>query len=123
MKKLLWILLVLLWACNSAQKSAGTDVISEANTVNLDPVYYASTITEEELKEHLYTYASDDFEGRETGKEGQKKAVEYLKAAYEDLSIPPAQKNGDYFQKVPLEMSKLPVGSINISGNEYEIGK
>ena len=123
MKKLLWISLVLFWACNSTQKSAGTEVTSEENTVNLDPAYYAGTITEEELKEHLYTYASDEFEGRETGKEGQKKAVEYLKAAYQELSIPPAQQNGDYFQKVPLEMSKLPLGSINISGTDYELGK
>ncbi|MCE2612354.1 M28 family peptidase [Flavobacteriaceae bacterium D16] len=123
MKKLLWISLILIWACNSTQKPTETTSPKEDSVVNLDPVYYASTITEEELKEHLYTYASDEYEGRETGKEGQKKAVEYLRAAYEELSIPPAQKNGEYFQKVPLEMSKLPLGSINISGNDYEIGK
>ena len=47
-----------------------------------DVVNYASSITEAELKEHLYTYASDEFEGRDTGKPGQKKAVEYLKKHY-----------------------------------------
>ena len=32
-----------------------------------DIVAYGSSITENELKEHLYIYASDEFEGRETG--------------------------------------------------------
>ena len=123
MKKLLWLSLVLIWGCNSTQKSAVTDTSTAENSVSLDPAVYASSITEEELKEHLYTYASDEFEGRETGKEGQKKAVQYLKATYEELAIPAAQENGDYFQKVPLEMSKLPVGSIVMAGQEYEIGK
>ena len=40
---------------------------------------FASSITAEELKEKLYTYASDEFEGRETGTKGQKIAIEYLK--------------------------------------------
>ena len=71
MKKLLWLSLVLIWACNSTQKSAGTDASTEQQSVSLDPVEYASTITEEDLKDHLYTYASDEFEGRETGKEGE----------------------------------------------------
>ena len=31
---------------------------------------FASSITAEELKEKLYTYASDEFEGRETGTKG-----------------------------------------------------
>ncbi len=43
---------------------------------------FAKTITADELKEHLYVYASDEFEGRNTGAEGQKKAVEYLRNFY-----------------------------------------
>ena len=43
---------------------------------------YAKTITADNLKEHLYIYASDEFEGRNTGSEGQKKAVEYLRNFY-----------------------------------------
>lgn len=123
MKKLLWIPLVLLGACNSAQKSASTEAAVADNAVNTDPVFYANTITEAELKEHLYIYASDDFEGRETGEAGQKKAVEYLRNAYVDMSIPAAKEDGDYFQNVPLEMSKLPLGSILVAGQEFTIGK
>ena len=49
---------------------------------------YASSITAEELKEKLYIYASDEFEGRETGEPGQKKAVEFIKDHYIALNIP-----------------------------------
>lgn len=106
--------------CNSSQKAVSE--VKKQTVEKADVVTFASTITEEELKEHLYTYASDEFEGRETGKPGQKKAVAYLKAEYEKLGIPAAKSNGDYFQKVPLEMTKLPTGSITMNGKEYTLG-
>lgn len=118
MKKLLLIVLALGASCNSSQKTTATKV---AKVVN--PVTYATTITQDELKEHLYIYASDEFEGRETGKPGQKKAIAYLKKQYEALGIPAAQTNGDYFQKVPLEIGKVPNGTITINGEVYQLGQ
>lgn len=120
MKKLALIVLGIVLSCNSYQKPVADE--ERVVSATLDPMEYASTITEEELRTHLYIYASDDFEGRETGKPGQKKAVEYLKAQYESLGIPPAQKNGDYFQPVPLEIGKVPVGTIQIKENTFLIG-
>ncbi len=120
MKVLVLIVLGTVLSCNSYQKPiADTE---KAVAITSDPVEYASTITEEELKTHLFVYASDDFEGRETGKPGQKKAVEYLKAYYESLGIPPAQKNGDYFQPVPLEIGKVPVGTLQIGEKAFTLG-
>jgi len=112
--------LVLLAGCNSTQKASGEPA---AAPNAMDPTVYASTITEQELKDHLYTYASDEFEGRETGTAGQKKAVNYIRKNYMDLGIPAAQTNGDYFQKVPLEMAKLPKGSLSINGKTYTSGE
>ena len=83
-----------------------------------DVVNYASTITEAELKEHLFTYASDEFEGRDTGKPGQKKAVEYLKKHYQDLNISPVIE-GNYFQNVPLNIVKNPEVSMMVNGKSY----
>ncbi|MEL6483388.1 MAG: M28 family peptidase, partial [Bacteroidota bacterium] len=40
----------------------------------------------------------------------------------EDLKIPPAQTNGDYFQKVPLEVSSVPAGSITLDGAAHTLG-
>lgn len=83
-----------------------------------DIVSYASTITLDELKEHLYTYASDEFEGRNTGDPGQKKAVEYLKKQYEDLGIN-SLIEGNYFQNVPLNIVKTPTVDMNINGKSF----
>ena len=70
----------------------------------IDPIIsYAETITQEDLKKHLYIYASDEFEGRNTGEPGQKKAVEYLKQFYIDNGISSPLGGNDYFQKVPSE--------------------
>ncbi len=50
---------------------------------------YAETITPDELAAHLYLFASDWFEGRETGARGQKLAAAYLAAAYRKLGAAP----------------------------------
>jgi len=116
MNKTLYILiLVLALGCNSSHKTT-------KNVVSINPTTYANTITQKELKEYLYTYASNEFEGRETGMPGQKKAVAFLKNIYKNLNISAAKVDGDYFQKVPLEYSKLPDGYIKIHGNTFNIG-
>ncbi|QXP57970.1 M28 family peptidase [Cellulophaga sp. HaHa_2_95] len=121
MKKIAFVVTLLAMACNSSQKTV-SDTSSEAKTA-MDPKPYAETITEAELKEHLYIYASDEFEGRETGKPGQKKAVEYLAEQYKKMGIPAAQADGNYFQNVPLTVSKLPEGTITINGKTYNNGE
>jgi hypothetical protein len=114
--------MALAMSCNTSQKT-----VSETSKTTVlkvaDPILYASSITEEELKEHLYIYASDDYEGRETGEPGQKKAIAYLKNAYEKLGIPAAKGDGDYFQNVPLEIAQLPKGTITINETTFEQGK
>ncbi len=65
---------------------------------------FAKSITEKELKEHLYIYASDEFEGRDTGEPGQKKAVEYLRNYYKSIGVEPGDLEGDYFQEMTLTM-------------------
>ena len=83
-----------------------------------DLTAYASTITQEELKEHLYIYASDEFEGRDTGEPGQKKAIEYLKKEYEALGIN-SLIEGNYFQNVPLSIVKTPIVTISVNGKAF----
>ena len=64
---------------------------------------YAATITSEELKEHLYIVASDEFEGRMTGEPGQKKAAEYVANFYRSASIASPLGGDDYFQDISTE--------------------
>ena len=120
MKKAVIIAASLMAACNSSQKAV--EETSKTVQTTAQEVVFASSITEAELKEHLYTYASDDFEGRETGKPGQKKAVEYLIKEYKELGLKAAKSNGDFKQEVPLEVTHLPTGSIDINGVSFNIG-
>ena len=62
---------------------------------------YANTITNEELKTHLYQYASDEFEGRATGSKGQRKAAQFIANYYKSQNIPSPIKGLGYFQTVP----------------------
>jgi len=120
MKKLSLLALGLVFACNSSQKTVPAP---DQERAVADPVAYASTITQEELKELLYTYASDEFQGRETGEPGQKLAVEYLRSFYREQGIPAAKSDGDYFQQVPLELAKVPSGDISINGTVHGLGE
>lgn len=86
-------------------------------------VPYAATITAGDLKEHLYIYASDDFEGRETGTAGQKKAADYLRQFYKSQNISEAPGTIDYFQNVPLELNRIPEGNISINGTQLNNGQ
>jgi len=120
MKKTLYLLVAMAISCNTSQKTVA-DATKEVSNPTSE-ITFAQTITESELKDHLYTYASDEFEGRETGQPGQKKAVAYLKTEYEKLGIPAAKKDGNYFQEVPLEVSKLPIGKLSVNDMDYPIG-
>ncbi len=65
---------------------------------------YANTITSSELKDLLYVYASDEFEGRDTGKKGQKLAVNFLREFYKKNRISAAKNTNNYFQEMKLIM-------------------
>ena len=89
MKNLSYIcLLVLIFSCGiEAQKNV---------------VDYAESITETELKTHLYTYASDEFMGREAGTEGETLAIHFLKDYYESTGLSGGSTDGAYFQDMTV---------------------
>jgi len=47
-----------------------------------------NSITEQECKTHIEKLASDDLEGRMSGKEGNKKAAEYIQLEFEKYGLP-----------------------------------
>jgi len=61
---------------------------------------YLNTITEAELKEHVYTFSSDEFQGRKAGEIGHHKASKFLKDYYikEKIASPLGSK---YYQPIP----------------------
>ena len=97
MKKLILSVSVIafLASCSSSKNSTNLDS-------NVDYAEkYAATITDKDLAKHLFIYASDEFEGRDTGEPGQKKAIAYLKKFYVDNGIASPLGGNDYFQEVP----------------------
>ena len=99
-----------------------TSVIAFSQSEN-DVTDYANSITSEELKELLYVYASDYFEGRETGTRGQKKAIDFIRQFYTSHKINAAQGTEDYFQPMELNINGEIVKTENvvaiIEGNKY----
>ena len=102
----------LILSCGSAQKKNEVKETSEKNKKTV--VTYAETITAKELKEYLYVFAGDDFEGRDTGEPGQKKAAAFLEKQYQRMQIPSPIGGGDYFQEIPESYFR---GGIKASEN------
>ncbi len=114
MKKILYFASTLAFmACGSSKEASNEDV-------NVDQAAkYAASITAKDLGNHLYKYASDEFEGRNTGEKGQKLAVEYLKNFYVTEEIVSPLGGNDYFQEVPATWINKNVrsGTFNDSEN------
>ena len=91
---------------------------SYLNVQSQNVLDYSKTIQLDELKEKLYTYSSDEFEGREAGKKGQTIAVEYLKEHYIKNNIE-SLINDTYFQNVPLKSIQEPEVSITVNNKEF----
>lgn len=77
-------------------------LISVTYIVAQNPADYAESITSEELKTHLYIYASDEFAGRDTGTEGEQKAIHFLKDYYQSIGVQGGNTNKTYFQNMVL---------------------
>ena len=73
-KKLLFSIILLI---STIVVSSQNNILSKAD----------NTIKVIELKEKLYKYSSDEFEGRGTPSKGQELAVEYLASHYKNLGI------------------------------------
>ena len=80
---------------------------------------FAETITDKELKDLLYVYASDYFAGRETGSKGQKLAVDFLRDYYISQNIAAAKNSENYFQKMTLRINRKFVKSENVAAVIY----
>lgn len=96
MKKIPFLLaLFLIFSCKTTKQSTAKIVFDLSN--------YKNSITEAELKTHLYVVASDSMEGRQTGSIGQKRAGNYLIKQYKKNQIEAPVGASDYYQKIASE--------------------
>lgn len=120
------IIFVILSSCISSKQ-----VVSEAKAVPQKDLMndaviakYKSTITSEELKDYLYTLASNDFEGRETGTRGGKMAAQFLSDEYHRLGLkgPIEGRANEYLQSIPFIEMKTTYGYITSGDLQLDEG-
>ena len=80
---------------------------------------YAATITPAALKADLDVLASDAYEGRETGKKGQKMAAEYIAKAFaaDGLTGPVQGSDNPYIQHFSMSQQ-----SVNAAASTVKVG-
>lgn len=83
-------------------------------------IHYANTIKSNELNELLKVLASKDFEGRETGKPGQKKAAQYISHFFDVNHLSTFNQEG-YFQQFPTTIKNPFNTSISINSQKLNL--
>lgn len=81
----------------------------------MDVTDFAASITAKELKENLYVYASDYFQGRKTGTLGQRRAVDFLQNFYSTQGIEEAKGADNYTQPMKLNIKGVEVETENVA--------
>ena len=89
-------------------------VIAYSCSAQETAIQYANEIKQEDLKELLYVYSSDFFEGRKTGTPGQKRATDFLRHFYKSHRINAAKGTLDYYQNMELLIDNQYVDSQNV---------
>jgi len=80
---------------------------------------FSKYVNREDLQKHLTILASDEYEGRETGKKGQKMAAKYIVNFFQELGLPANIGNGTYLQSFPIIIEKPGGGNVTVSNTTF----
>jgi len=83
-----------------------------------DPRPYAASITEEDLRSHLYVIAGPEMEGRETAMEGQRRAATYIQEAFLKLGLQPGYDRS-YQMPFPVYRDSLADARFVVRGKAW----
>lgn len=99
--------------------------LSAAAQKDANAVKFGQTISPERGRAHLSILASDEYEGRETGKKGAWMAAEYIKKQFQSFGLkgPVKEGNDPYFQKVGLVTNDVSGASFSINGKAKQLYK
>ncbi|TVR39322.1 MAG: M28 family peptidase [Cryomorphaceae bacterium] len=92
--------------------------VGAAQPFDTTGTHYGKNIHVDSLRKYLEVIASDEFEGRETGKKGQKMAAHYIAGHFERLGL---QKPNDstYYQPFNVKEVRIDGGSIIVGGKTF----
>lgn len=82
-------------------------------------IKFSQSISKDNAYKHLSVLASDEYEGRETGKKGAWMAADYIRTQFKNLGLT-APVNGSYFQPVGLATHTLSQSVLTINGTPME---
>lgn len=107
---------------NSGEKKSNADTKPETKKSLNEVTEYAKGITVAGLKQHVYTLAGNEMEGRRGATEGERKAAQYIKNEFKTAGLSPAVK-GNWEQSFPLCTDTLIKATITINKKQYQPGK
>jgi Zn-dependent M28 family amino/carboxypeptidase len=90
-----------------------------ASAQNKTAVKFSQSISKDNAYKHLSILASDEYEGRETGKKGAWMAADYIKGQFKNLGLTPPV-NGEYFQPIDMATYTLGKSTLTINGQPKE---
>ncbi len=113
------IFLVLLWASSVTYRLIAQHPlhppIDEEDVASI----WAQTITAQDIKQHLEVLASDAFEGRETGTEGQRKAAAYIERYFKQLGLPPVVGDSSWQQPIVFTTERMEYTMLRTNGKQW----
>ncbi len=115
---ILALLFPVLMSAQQAPSEIEKPVPARSNKVDVAEKY-AKTITSDDLKSYLSILASDEFEGRETGTKGNKKAADFIASKFENFGIPKGEDDS-YFQKVKFSWTSWDDIMIYVNGERFK---
>lgn len=83
-------------------------------------IRYSREIKASDMEVYIKTLASREFEGRETGKRGQKLAAAYLAKTFKENGVQGGINDTGYFQKYPLKFQNPEGISIKSGKKKYK---
>lgn len=95
-------------------------IVSHGQKKATDPVPFGNTITESDLRKHLFTVAGPEMEGRETATEGQRKAAAYIENHFKSIGLLPGFENG-YQMQYPVYRDSMMDARIIVNGKAIEM--
>ena len=84
---------------------------------------YAASITPDELRELAFALASDRFQGRETGTEGQRLAARYLAGHLSEMGLPRVGADDGYEQPIALEQASWEKAALDVGDDDFDNGR
>src|SRR2546423_4403825 len=114
----LWLTLLLLVTCLPVARAQTAHAKDTAPALPKAEVKAAEKITAAALSERLHFVASDAMQGRDTPSPGLDETAKFIADNLKRWGIKPAGDDGTYFQRIPLQRTKVDTAQTHAELND-----